>query len=169
MTADLQNSVLGRTARAFAPMVVECGEELATLYERAITGAPADGPCAARDELAVESIFLVLHLTDRVSREKLGFLRRALFMKELLEGLSEQVPEESLRQGYAAVQQQYGRYKKLLPDAGEPLAGTLCWEVGKSLGVRFARANPVTITLLATVTAQGFQLVSDTFDAATPR
>lgn len=156
---------------AFLPVLGDCAEAAAELFERAISGTAADEPCVARDGLYVDSIFVVLHLVDRLSLARFGVGGRMLFMDGLLATMSQQggMAEDVLGERFNTAQEQFGACRRLFAAADEPLAGTLYWEIGKDLARRHDIADPATVMVLAATASSVGALVERAYDAAEPR
>lgn len=152
---------LGDRARDSIAAIGECVEFTANQIERAVSKAPAG--TKARPEIFGDAVFVVLHLVDRLAFASLDLSGRELFMNALLGEMKARAPTVDLRNGYNAVQQRLGKFRKLFAQQGEPLVGTLFWEVGKEFVMKYADTDPLAIPLIALTASQSYELLFTAF------
>ena len=92
-----------------------------------------------------EFLLFLLHMTDRITFEKLGDSKRETFMVVLWENVGQEMLRRTkqfvppfmvghpISETYKERQKHYSQYKKLVAEKGKPQKDTLLWEFGKIL------------------------------------
>jgi hypothetical protein len=119
--------------------------------------------------IMVETTTLGLHLTDRIAFERLGAERRTMFMNALLPLVNEKLQPLAgslFHVTYNARNTFYGSCRKLFPEKGENLQGTLFWEFGKTMASVCSRNNPAAVTKATAFAMSYFQTIVAAYEQA---
>lgn len=145
LTARAQTAaaLLIATANEFAPAALKAlfpADEIAR--EKQALTAP----------LAFELLLFALHVTDRLAFEQLGADQKEKLMLAVLRAVRSKLhplASNGFIESYNTRQRLYGACRKLYPDEGENLAGTLFWEFGRATGDAYAENNPESVSQAA--------------------
>lgn len=145
--ASAENPLVQK-AKETVPALVEAARILGEEFVRELGSAFQFDPERSEVDLLVEILLFVLHLLDRLLWVTLGPFKRKVFVDAVLEELSRAVKPmgltvDTFRDRYNKSQRRYAKCEKLLPEDGETFRGTLFWEFGKRLTLRYRVSNPV--------------------------
>lgn len=153
MTLTAEEIALAKKAHDLAPgLVTEAALPFAEMMARGLGDESEPESDVEMLQYILDSLFLALHLIDRLIFAELGAGNRNLFMDSLLPEIAEGMVKagvnvQTFRQSYNEAQVEFSKYPTLL---SEPPKGSLFWEWGKRIAMKHKEATAADIVFFAT-------------------